>query len=120
MEKLFRQGRLFAFLEHELTEGGPVARTTNRLEGGVNSPLKHVLLDHHGLPEEHMKRACEWVCYMKSGSPGPASSIRPEHWKPAGPPATETKDDAGNGTPGYGTGIDWNDFHTHVAWKSND
>ena len=66
LEKLFRQGRLFAFLEHELTEGGPVARTTNRLEGGVNSPLKHVLLDHHGLPEEHMKRACEWVCYMKS------------------------------------------------------
>lgn len=79
-----------------------------------------MLLDHHGLPEEHMKRACEWVCYMKSGSPDPASSIRPEHWKPAGPPATETKDDAGNGTPGYGTGIDWNDFHTHVAWKSND
>lgn len=32
LEKLFRQGRLFAFLEHELTEGGPVARTTNRLE----------------------------------------------------------------------------------------
>lgn len=120
LEKLFRQGRLFAFLEHELTEGGPVARTTNRLEGGVNSPLKHVLLDHHGLPEEHMRRACEWVCYMKSGSPDPASSIRPEHWKLAGPPATETKDDAGNGTPGYGTGIDWNDFHTHVAWKSND
>ncbi|NEG97115.1 IS1249 family transposase [Bifidobacterium sp. SMB2] len=113
LEKLFREGRLFAFLDPELTAGGPVARTTNRLEGGVNSPLKHVLLDHHGLPEEHMRRACEWVCYMKSGSPDPASLIRPEHWKPARPSPAE--EDDGDGAPGYGTGISWDEFHTRVG-----
>ncbi|PLS28829.1 transposase [Bifidobacterium parmae] len=118
LEKLFREGKLFAFLEPSLTAGGPVARTTNRLEGGVNSPLKHVLLDHHGLPEKHMRRACEWVCYMKSRDPDPASLIRPEQWKttrPAGPSG-----DGDSGGPVYGTGIDWNEFHTHTPWKSGD
>ena len=69
LEKLFREGRLFAFLDPSLTAVGPVARTTNRLEGGVNSPLKRMLLNHRGLPEEHMRRACEWMCYMKSRNP---------------------------------------------------
>ena len=43
LEKLFREGRLFAFLDPSLTAVGPVARTTNRLEGGVNSVVKNVL-----------------------------------------------------------------------------
>lgn len=116
LEKLFREGRLFAFLEPSLTAVGPVARTTNRLEGGVNSPLKRVLLNHHGLPEEHMRRACEWVCYMKSRNPEPTSLIRPEHWKPARPSPAED----GDATPTYSTGIDWDEFHTHTAWNQTD
>ena len=44
LERLFREGRLFAYLEPELLKGGPVARTTNRLEGGVNSVVKDVCL----------------------------------------------------------------------------
>lgn len=120
LEKLFRGGKLFAFLDPELTAGGPVARTTNRLEGGVNSPLKRMLLDHHGLPEEHMRRACEWVCYMKSGSPDPKSLIRAEHWRPAKPSPVEEGADDGNGAPKYGTGISWDEFHTHTGWRAND
>ncbi|OXM99238.1 IS1249 family transposase [Bifidobacterium vansinderenii] len=119
LEKLFREGKLFAFLEPSLTAAGPVARTTNRLEGGVNSPLKHVLLDHHGLPEEHMRRACEWVCYMKSGSPDPKSLIRPEHWKPLRR-AARPDDSGDDGSPQYGTGVDWNEFHTHTEWNQTD
>jgi hypothetical protein len=30
------------------------------------------------LPEEHMRRACEWLRYMKSGSPRPESLIGTE------------------------------------------
>ena len=52
-----------------------MARTTNRLEGGVNSVVKDVLRNHRGLPEEHMRRACEWVCYMKTAHPRPESFI---------------------------------------------
>lgn len=43
LEKLFREGKLFAFPGPALAAGGPVARTTNRLEGGVNSVVKNVL-----------------------------------------------------------------------------
>ena len=120
LERLFREGKLFAFLDPGLTAGGPVPRTTNRLEGGVNSPLKHMLLDHHGLPEEHMRRACEWVCYMKSGSPAPTSLIGPEHRKPARR-ITESADDTGdNDAPEYGTGVSWDEFHTRIAWNPTD
>ena len=87
-----------------------MARTTNRLEGGVNSPLKHVLLDHHGPPEEHTRRAREWVCYMKSGNPDPASLIKPEHWKPAKAVPEPDGDDAGPRS--YATGIQ---AHNHAA-----
>lgn len=120
LERLFREGKLFAFLEPKLTAAGPVARTTNRLEGGVNSPLKHVLLDHHGLPEEHMRRACEWVCYMKSGNPAPGSLIRAGHWRPARPSPVEEETGDGTGAPRYGTGISWDEFHAHVSWRSDD
>ena len=75
LEKLFCEGKLFAFLEPALAAGGPVARTTNRLEGGVNSVVKNVLRNHRGLSEEHMLRACEWVCYMKTAHPRPESFI---------------------------------------------
>ncbi len=87
---------------------------------GVNSPLKRMLLDHHGLPEEHMRRACEWVCYMKSGSPDPKSLIRAEHWRPAKPSPVEEGANDGNGAPKYGTGISWDEFHTHAGWRAND
>ena len=23
-------------------------------------------------------------------------------------------------TPGYGTGVDWNEFHTHAEWDQTD
>lgn len=69
LERLFRDGSLFAYTEPALLEGGPVPATTNRLEGGVNSPIKHMLANHRGMPLEHVERACEWNCYMRSEHP---------------------------------------------------
>lgn len=118
LEHLFRTGRLFAFLEPELTAGGPVPSTTNRLEGGLNSPIKRTLLQHHGLPEEHMRRACEWHCYMKGPSPDPASLIKDTHHQPQ--PAPEQKSGQETGEPeSYGTAIDWNELHTPVRYPDS-
>ena len=75
LERLFREGRLFTFCDPALLGKGPVERNTNRLEGGVNSLIKRTLAHHHGLTEEHMRRAAEWVCYMKSESPDPHTLI---------------------------------------------
>lgn len=115
LERLFREGRLFAYLEPELLKGGPVARTTNRLEGGVNSVVKDVLRNHRGLPEEHMRRACEWVCYMKTAHPRPESFI-PDALRKGEKATTPEPDDSV--APAYGTGIDWNEFHTTTRYPN--
>ena len=68
---------------------------------------------HHGLPEEHMRRACEWVCYMRTHDPRPSGLIpdtAPHH------PEPPTTDDATGDEPQAGTGIDWNEFHTSARY----
>ena len=44
----------FTYVEH----GN--ARTTSPLEGGINNGIRHVLRNHRGMIEPHMKRAAEW------------------------------------------------------------
>lgn len=92
-------------------------RTTNRLEGGVNPPIKRTLLQHHGLPESHMRRACEWHCYMKTDNPDPASLIRDEHHQPQPAPKRETRQEQDE-PEHYGTAINWNEFHTPVRYPN--
>ena len=105
LEKLFREGMLFAFLEPGLLAGRPVARTTNLLEGGINSLIKRTLLEHHGLPEDHMRRACEWRCYMKSAWPEPNKLIITAFEQPGGTGLRQDDDRHGNG---YDNGIQAN------------
>ena len=90
-------------------------RTTNRLEGGVNSVVKDVLRNHRGLPEGHMRRACEWVCYMKTAHPRPESFI-PDALRKGEKATTPEPDDSV--APAYGTGIDWNEFHTTTRYPN--
>lgn len=115
LEKLFREGKLFAFPGPALAAGGPVARTTNRLEGGVNSVVKNVLRNHRGLPEEHMLRACEWVCYMKTAHPRPESFIPNDPLEDGKATSPEPEGDV---SPAYGIGIDWNEFHTGTRYPN--
>ncbi len=51
LERLFKDGTLFRFLDPALTTLGPVPRDSNRLEGGLNAALKRMLVNHRGLPE---------------------------------------------------------------------
>ena len=83
--------------------------------GGVNSVVKDVLRNHRGLPEEHMRRACEWVCYMKTAHPRPESFI-PDALRKGEKATTPEPDDSV--APAYGTGIDWNEFHTTTRYPN--
>ena len=67
LEKLFREGKLFAFLEPALAAGGPVARTTNRLEGGVNSVVKNVLRNPRTARGAHAPRVRMGVLHEDRG-----------------------------------------------------
>ena len=106
LERMFREDEPFAFLEPGLLAGGPVARTTNLLEGGANSLIKRTLLEHHGLPEGHMRRACEWRCYMKSPAPEPDGLIATAFGQADGERQRDGNDAGREG--GYDTGIQAN------------
>ena len=70
-ERLRRAYRLLAYLirkEHLFTylaTGCP--KTTSRLEGGINHPIKNVLRLHRGMTAEHQMRAAEWVLIGRAG-----------------------------------------------------
>lgn len=82
LERLSRQGALFTFLDPDLAELD-ISSTTNRIEGGVNHPIKALLRCHRGMSEDHRRRSAEWWCYLHSPQPRPlARLIRPEHTAP--------------------------------------
>lgn len=69
-----------------------MARTTNRLEGGVNSVVKNVLRNPRPesfIPDDPLED-------------GKATSPEPE----------------GDASPAYGIGIDWNEFHTGTRYPN--
>lgn len=116
LERLFRDRSLFCFLEPRLQTQGPVPRDSNRLEGGINAKIKLMLLNHRGMPEKHMKRACEWYCYMKSAAPDPTLILK-EHDR-HDTAATHETDENDITQPTLGTGIDWNEFHTRTRYPN--
>jgi hypothetical protein len=116
-----KRGLLFTFLDPNLTEL-QISSTTNRIEGGVNAPIKRLLRDHRGLTGPRQQRAAEWWCYTHSPAPRkPHELIRPHHWQPA----IDTTDEP-LGIIQYGTAVttDYKDFEgVHVrkglAGRSN-
>ena len=99
--RLHRDRMLFTHLEPELSAQGPVAGTTNQLEGGVNAAIKRIMRHHRGLSEPHMKRACEWAVYLLASHPDPTSFVTPECWQESKPRPQEAQEP----TPGTRTSI---------------
>lgn len=121
LERLFRDGSLFAYTDPALAAGGGVPRDTNGLEGGINSPIKRMLDDHRGMPCGHMMRACEWKCYTRSPHPDTGALLDTyleNRRRKAERARKETaKEQARTGDePVIGTGIDWNEFHTATRY----
>jgi hypothetical protein len=70
LDKLLRDNQLFTYLETDLTPE-PIPRTTNYVEGGINSQLRTKLKLHRGMNEEHQRRLVEWYLYGRTESPKP-------------------------------------------------
>jgi len=115
LERLAKNGHLFTFLDKQFEDFGP-SRTTNRIEGGTNQPVRDLLYQHRGMPSDHQRRAVEWLLFMRSDRPPPiASLIRPEHWQP--PPSRRVVNDAAPGD--YGTEITIEEgLATRQGWGS--
>lgn len=74
LSRLVRAGHLFTFLDPTL-DGLEIASTTNKIEGGINAPMREALKRHRGLTEHHQKRALEWWLYTHSDAAGTPSAM---------------------------------------------
>jgi len=80
-----RRNTLFQYLQPALLNqvAGCVSSTTNRIEGGVNAPLRQMLLSHRGMRLERRKRAVEWWLQQHTETPAPVHTfIQPHHHDP--------------------------------------
>ncbi|MDM8301087.1 IS1249 family transposase [Collinsella tanakaei] len=68
-------GTLFTYLDPGLTAEGPLPRTDNPIEGGVNAQLRDILRNHRGLSLMRRVKAVFWWCYMHTENPRPAREI---------------------------------------------
>ena len=68
-------GTLFTYLDPTLTADGPLPRTNNPIEGGVNARLRDMLRNHRGLSLMRRVKAVFWWCYLHTESPKPARDV---------------------------------------------
>ncbi len=73
--KLLKENTLFTYLDEEMRKEFEIPSTNNRIEGGVNSPLREMLRNHRGLSIERRIKAVYWWCYMHSPKPLSVSEI---------------------------------------------
>lgn len=104
--QLVRDESLFTWLDPAyLTEGAPtVERATSRLEGGPNNAIKHLLRHHRGMPEDHARKAVDWLLNSLTEHPHDPWTLAQRHQQQAEEPADQkTSEEEPLGPEVYGT-----------------
>ncbi|WEV67211.1 IS1249 family transposase [Bifidobacterium sp. ESL0769] len=105
---------------------GPIPPTNNLVESW-NRRLRDMLRSHNGMPLTHEIKAICWWCYMHTEHPeSPAwlarHAITDEQIEEANERAWEHSPEGAARTLGtpetWGTGIDWNEFHTATRYPN--
>lgn len=68
LEHLIIKNQMFTYLDPNLIDLG-VDRTTNYVEGGINSQIRTLLKAHRGMPFNHQQRLVEWYLHSRSQFP---------------------------------------------------
>lgn len=78
LTKLVKDNQLFSYLDGHLLRqtNQPIPRTTNYVEGGINSQLRTKLKLHRGMSEDHQRRLVEWYLYSRTEEPKPTRFCR--------------------------------------------
>lgn len=87
LQRLQRQGQLFAYLQHPdgTPRDKPLKEHTNEAES-INSVLRGLLQAHRGASSQHQAQILEWALLKKSINP-PTSAQVLTAWQAAGKPA---------------------------------
>lgn len=92
LDRYVKQGVLFTFLDSSLEVSTRLESTTNRLEGGVNAPLKEFLHSHRGWSESHLLTALDYWLYSRSINTQPMSDFASNTIQPRKEPVTTPSD----------------------------
>ena len=92
LDRYVKQGVLFTFLDSSLEVSTRLESTTNRLEGGVNAPLKEFLHSHRGWSESHLLTALDYWLYSRSVNTQPMSDFASNTMQPRKEPVSTPSD----------------------------
>ena len=121
LEALIKKDLLFTYLDPSLTAAGPLPRTNNRLEGGVNAQLRDMLRRHRGLSTLRRAKAVYWWCYMHSECPLSAAEIL--RTMPTDDDIAELyrrlvyEPQSSRGPNKWGDGLVWSELHHSADWR---
>ncbi len=83
LAKLLKEKQLFTYLDSQLLQriqiiapSQVIPRTTNYVEGGINSQLRTKLKLHRGMSEDHQRRLVDWYLYSRTTCPKPPRFCR--------------------------------------------
>lgn len=118
LEKLCREGTLFTYLDENLTKGGPVPATSNKVESN-NARIRDMLRNHRGLRTDRRIKAGFWWCYMNSEAPLTYARMLEE--LPDDDKIMEWRRKAARGSvqdvARWGEGIVWSEFHISTPFR---
>ncbi|WP_283171742.1 IS1249 family transposase [Curtanaerobium respiraculi] len=123
LNTLIRRGHPFTFLDPTLTGDGPLPGTNNRIEGGVNAPIREVLRLHRGMSALRRAKAAFWWCYMHSPDPMPPAEILGT--MPTDDDIAELYHRAAfepqkkEGPAQWGDGLVWSELHHSAKWRTD-
>ena len=77
LNRLISSGHLFTYLDPLLSLDPSLPSTNNRIEGGVNAPLREMLRLHRGMSLNRRIKAILWWCYLHTECPlGPVDILK--------------------------------------------
>lgn len=121
LNTIMNKGYLFTYLDDLLSIGGTLPATNNRIEGGVNAPVRQMLREHRGLSLVRRIKAVFWWCYLHTecpASPAEILKIMPTDkdidkiYK-----RINQRDVLHSSIPQWGDAIVWSEFHHSDPWR---
>ncbi len=120
LTRLIKGHVLFTYIDPSVTQGRILPATNNRIEGGINAPLRQMLRDHRGMSVERRIKAVFWWCYMHTEyplSPAELLKVMPTDHSVDSLYRANRQGQLQGGVQEWGDAIVWNEFHTSGPYR---
>ena len=128
MRRRIREQAMFTFMDPELGTATPVPTTNNAIES-VHARIRAMPGNHRGLCLiRRIKAVCRWG-HQRTEHPETPAWLATHAWRDeqierlyrqAWEHSDEGRQQVFDIPARYGTGIDWNEFHTNTPWRNTN